>query len=94
MSEERFNRLEQQNAVLVAEIKGYRKAQEQTNRYLKEIAETHDLTLYGDGNGSPGLRLKVDRLDQRQKISNWLHATIGASLIVTLIRSIWHNFGA
>lgn len=31
----------------------------------KELLDDHHLTLYGDGNGSPGLRMRTDRLEQK-----------------------------
>lgn len=59
MMEERLRAVEKQLAVLTERVEQYT---ETTNKLL----EQHDVTLYGS-NGTNGLRLKVDRLEQADK---------------------------
>lgn len=35
------------------------------------LLEDHHTTLYGDGNGVPGLRMRTDRLEQHSKAREW-----------------------
>lgn len=35
------------------------------HRHVNQLLDDHHETLYGHGNGSPGLRMKTDRLEHR-----------------------------
>lgn len=35
--------------------------------HFQELLEDHHTTLYGDGNGTPGMRVRMDRLEQSSK---------------------------
>lgn len=76
----------------------FRAEVKERDRHVDRLLEDHHETLFGDGNGSPGLRMKTDRLEHRAerlerrvrevesgpKKLYWL--TIGA--IVTAIGSV------
>lgn len=53
-------------------------------------------TLYGDGNGDPGLRMKVDRLEQSRlagKDRASLYVAAGGVLLVVIIELLKLAFG-
>lgn len=35
--------------------------------HFQDLLEEHHMTLYGDGNGVPGLRMRTDRLEQHSR---------------------------
>ena len=46
---------------------------------LKDVAH-HDMILHGDGNGMPGLKIKVDRIETGYKIIKRISAGIAGIL--------------
>lgn len=64
---------------------------EATNSKLDELGEKLDKVSYAlDGNGKPGLKTRVDRLEQQSKIKNailWVLFTTSLASIATLIVS-------
>lgn len=37
-------------------------------KHVQDLLSDHHETIYGDGNGRPGLRLRTDRLEQRVSV--------------------------
>jgi hypothetical protein len=50
----------------------------------REWRARHDLVVSGDGNGNPGLRLRVDRLEQSAERSKWALRTVAAAVLALL----------
>jgi hypothetical protein len=51
------------------------------DRQLMDTVDAHGKTLYGDGDKDPGLKLKVDRLEQRRMWYRGLAAIVWGALI-------------
>jgi hypothetical protein len=54
-----------------------------------ELIRDHHETLYGDGNGSPGLRMRTDRLEQRQSRRDQHFWVMWTAVIGTICGTIW-----
>lgn len=60
---------------------------------LNRTVAKHDETLYGDGNGKEGLRVKIDRLEQSEAGRKfWLATAIGAGITaaITGLANLFH----
>lgn len=58
-------------------------------RIERDVADIR-VTLHGD-NGSPGLRIRVDRLEQRAKFTSWLAGTAFGSVLTAAGVWLWHK---
>jgi hypothetical protein len=47
----------------------------------REWRARHDLMVSGDGNGNPGLRLRVDRLEQSAERAKWTVRAVATAVI-------------
>ena len=47
-----------------------------------------------NGNGQPGLKRRVDRLETVASILKWFAITSGAAIILLVLRSVFSHFGA
>ena len=52
---------------------------------LDNFISKHDTVIFG--NGTPGLRVKVDRLEQVEKMRSWHYRTIWAGLSGLLLKA-------
>lgn len=59
----------------------------------REWRARHDLLVNGDGNGNPGLRLRVDRLEQSGERSKWALRTVAAAVVGLLGKAAAGLFG-
>lgn len=50
-----------------AEFREFRAESRARDERVDELLGEHHLTLYGDGNGKPGLRVRTDRLEQKHE---------------------------
>ena len=48
----------------------------------KQLTELHHTII---GNGKPGLKIEVDRLNQRQRLRDWVMTIVLAPLVLTVI---------
>lgn len=49
------------------ELVAFRAETQQRHVRVNDLLNDHHETLYGDGNGRPGLRVRTDRLEQKAK---------------------------
>lgn len=56
---------------------------DQTTTYIAEHIERLDHTIFG--NGSPGLRVDVDRLKQRAEGLSWWKQTVVAAIVAGVV---------
>lgn len=63
-------------------------AVENSTKEQEKIAKT----VYGDGNGSKGLLIKVDRLIQSQKFITWIGSLVGVTTIGFILKAIWEKY--
>lgn len=58
------------------------------NRITQKILDEHHLTLYGDGNGNPGLRVRTDRIEQKGRNRDRQFWAVGTAALAGLFGSI------
>lgn len=62
------------------------------NQELRQLSgQMQDLTqsLFGDGNGNPGLRMRVVLLEQRLSAMMWVGSTVGAAVLIATLSFLW-----
>lgn len=90
MTEDRLQKLEVQHATIITELRGMREMQEDFNDRLLTLSQSNHEAIYG--NGRPGLKMQVDRLEQRQKQRNKWHVLVGGAAVSIFLREVWHMF--
>ena len=58
---------------------------EKLDHLTEKVTELHHTVC---GNGKPGLKIEVDRLNQRQKIRDWVLGSVLVPLVLTVIGGI------
>jgi hypothetical protein len=58
---------------------------EKMDNLTDKVNELHHTVC---GNGKPGLKIEVDRLNQRQKIRDWILGSVLIPLVLTVIGGI------
>ena len=51
---------------------------------MEKRLEKLELTVFGDGNGVPGLRMEVDRIKQLLRHARWIVALLAGQLVATV----------
>lgn len=75
-----------------SELMEFRAEMRERGKRQDELLGDHHLTLFGDGNGSPGLRMRVDRLEQTEAERKiWIGAAITAG-IGAAVTGVWNLF--
>lgn len=54
--------------------------------------EEHHGDLYGKDSNTPGVKIKVDRLEQSKKVSDMFTYTMFVSMIGLFVKTIWEFF--
>jgi len=81
MSEERLARIETKLDAMIDKVNG--RIEHDDNRWNRM-----NRTVYGF-NGSPGLLIKLDRLEQAQERSRWLMRTMVGAVAVLFVGGVW-----
>jgi len=64
------------------------------NKADREWRGRMDITLNGDGNGIPGLRMRLDRMEQAGERAKWAMRTVAAAVVAMAAKTIAGMLGA
>lgn len=59
---------------------------------LLEISQKHNVMLEGS-NGTPGLRIRVDRIEQREQDRRWSFRLLWGAIVTTLVSVLFRTGG-
>lgn len=64
----------------------------ESHRQINELIRKHDFTLYGDGNGNPGMSVRVDRLQQDFENRKWHIRIIWGAILGAIAKIVNLSF--
>jgi len=93
-TEERLQRIEGELARCVMLLEHMTEKMDERTAASDQWRSKVEKTVYGDGNGSPGHHIKLDRLLQAQERQKWVIRTLGAAVIGLALKAAWAALGA
>jgi len=89
----RLERIEEKLDTLSSSVASFCAVSSHDRAILNRTVTKHDETLYGDGNGKEGLRMRLDRLEQSEAGRKfWLMTAItaGITAVITGLANLFH----
>jgi len=62
------------------------------NKNVNRMLEKHENIIQGEG-GNPGLKTKIDRLEQSEKKRAWHFRTIWGGMVAMVMKVVYDMFG-
>jgi hypothetical protein len=94
MTEERLRKLEVQNAEILLLLRGLSEKVEGRMAASDSWRDKVERILVGDGNGQKGHNVRLDRLEQAQERQKWATRTVGAGVMLLVLKAVAGLLGA
>ena len=89
MNDERLRTIETQQTRMIVMLEQLTEKVETRIAQSAEWRSRMERTVYGDGNGTKGHSLRVDRLEQTQERQKWLVRTMGSGFLLLALKALW-----
>jgi len=88
-TDNRLRHIETQQAEMIVMLRALTAKVEERIAADSEWRRKIERTVYGDGNGTKGHSLRVDRLEQTIERQKWLVRTLGSGFALLALKAVW-----
>jgi len=88
-TDDRLRHIETQQAEMIVLLRTLTQKVEERIAQSSAWRQKIERTVYGDGNGTKGHSLRVDRLEQTLERQRWLIRTLGGGVALLVLKAAW-----